>query len=255
MDSHSFDVYCLSTPLVCAGADDCFMLNCCALLLRLAKPFTTGYLQHSPKFADLFTQHLNPDYYATQQRRLGSSPGAPTLSGQRGVVSNGGVAPPNGSGTSTNGTAVPLVGSTTVGAAAAAAAKPWYGRDLLVEEVGAPGAVPSFMADVFFMTQRHIHVGLMPAVNRWAYITRLNKGIVEVWQPLRAATLNHPNTPSSGTEMWHLSGGVWAALATQGFAHLPHMASANLAQQYASCGPDLYRRADCPSQCSYTTKP
>ena len=89
-------------------------------------------------------------------------------------MSDGGAAP---HGSSSNGSATAAVAVASAGgssssngagsAGAAAAVKPWYGRELLVEGVGAAGAVPSFMADVFFVTQRHIHVGLMPAVNRW----------------------------------------------------------------------------------------
>jgi hypothetical protein len=113
------------------------MLNCSALLLRLAHPFVRGRLQGAAKFQDLFTQHLDPSYFTTQARRLGSASSTASLSGQRGVAS---------------------------GAAAAAALVPWYGGQLLAaEEAG----VPSFMADVFFVAQRHLHVGLLPAVARW----------------------------------------------------------------------------------------
>jgi hypothetical protein len=42
------------------------MLNCSALLLRLAHPFVRGRLQGAPKFADLFSQHLDPAYYTIQ---------------------------------------------------------------------------------------------------------------------------------------------------------------------------------------------
>eukprot|EP00878_Enallax_costatus_P008678 GHUV01009072.1.p1 GENE.GHUV01009072.1~~GHUV01009072.1.p1 ORF type:complete len:189 (+),score=48.96 GHUV01009072.1:1905-2471(+) len=67
------------------GAPDGFMLNLTAAVLRLTKPFTSGYLTQNPKFQDLFSKHLSPSYYTTHAHRLGSATNEATLSGQRGV--------------------------------------------------------------------------------------------------------------------------------------------------------------------------
>lgn len=109
------------------------MLTLTAAVLRLTEPFVQGYLQQKPKFQDLLTRHLNPSYYTTHAARLGSAGSEPSLSGQRGVAGS--------SGSSSS--------SSLIGADPAAAA-----------------GQASFISEVFFVAQRYIKVGLMPAVHR-----------------------------------------------------------------------------------------
>jgi hypothetical protein len=109
------------------------MLTLTAAVLRLTEPFVSGYLTQKPKFTDLLTRHLNPSYYTTHAARLGSASSEPSLSGQRGVA-----------------------GSSGSSSSSVVAADP-----------GAAAGEASFISEVFFVAQRYIKVGLMPAVHRW----------------------------------------------------------------------------------------
>lgn len=110
------------------------MLNLTAVVLRLARPFVSGYLTQNPKFSDLFERHLQPSYYTTHARRLGSAPSESTLAGRRG----------GGGGASSSSVSSQVVADDPALAAGAA----------------------SFVAEVFFLSQRYMHVGLLPAVHR-----------------------------------------------------------------------------------------
>lgn len=94
----------LSVPYtVCrTGGSDGFLLNVLGGCLRLAQPFTAGWLDlYRPggggdptalpaaaaggaprKFADLFERHLRPGYYASQKHRVGDLSGAVNLTGE-----------------------------------------------------------------------------------------------------------------------------------------------------------------------------
>jgi hypothetical protein len=126
------------------GAPDGPMLNLTAAVLRLTKPFVAGYLAQSPKFADLFARHLSPGYYTSHAPRLGGASREPTLSGQRGVAAS-----------------APAAG------AAAAASSSSSSSGIAPDPAAASGAA-SFICEVFFLAQRFMHVGLLPAVNRCA---------------------------------------------------------------------------------------
>jgi hypothetical protein len=127
---------CLSRIITCAGAPDGFMLTLTAAVLRLTKPFVSGYLTQNPKFGDLLTKHLNPSYYASHSHRLGSAVLETTLSGQRGS------------------------------SAAAAGQQQQQQQYLLAGDPAAAAGSASFISEVFFVAQRYLHVGLMPAVHR-----------------------------------------------------------------------------------------
>jgi hypothetical protein len=113
------------------------MLTLTAAVLRLTKPFVSGYLTQNPKFGDLLTKHLNPSYYSTHSHRLGGAAHETTLSGQR------------GSSSSSNG-----------------AAGQQQQQYLLAFDPAAAAGSASFISEVFFVAQRYLHVGLMPAVHR-----------------------------------------------------------------------------------------
>jgi hypothetical protein len=108
------------------------MLTLTAAVLRLTEPFISGYLTQKPKFTDLLTRHLNPSYYTTHTARLGGASSEACLSGQRGVAAS------------------------SSSSSAVVAADP-----------GAAAGEASFISEVFFVAQRYIKVGLMPAVHRW----------------------------------------------------------------------------------------
>ncbi|GIL47684.1 hypothetical protein Vafri_4440 [Volvox africanus] len=142
-----------------AGGSDGFLINVTGGCLRLAQPFVNGWLDlyrngadplavvaagaaaappALPRFADLFEKHLRPDYYRTQRHRLGDLSGVYNTTGSRG---SGGFTADDDPPT----TAPPLLAPG--------------------EAVGGEGA-PSFMADVFFLTQLMMHVGPIPSVYR-----------------------------------------------------------------------------------------
>jgi hypothetical protein len=110
------------------------MLTLTAAVLRLTKPFVSGYLTQNAKFGDLLTKHLSPSYYASHRHRLGSAVLEPTLSDQRG--------------------------------APAAVSQQQQQQYLLAADPAAAAGAASFISEVFFMAQRYLHVGLMPAVHR-----------------------------------------------------------------------------------------
>jgi hypothetical protein len=112
------------------------MLTLTAAVLRLTEPFVSGYFKQNPKFKDLLSRHLDPTYYTTHASRLGSASNEPSLSGPRGT---------GGSSSSSSGGRQVV----TVAADPAAAA-----------------GQASFIAEVFFIAQRYMRVGLMPAVHR-----------------------------------------------------------------------------------------
>jgi hypothetical protein len=114
------------------------MLTLTAAVLLLTGPFVQGYLQQKPKFQDLLTRHLNPNYYTTHAARLGSAASEPSLSGQRGVAGSSG----GGSSSSSS------------------------GGSLIAADPAAAAGQASFITEVFFIAQRYIKVGLMPAVHR-----------------------------------------------------------------------------------------
>jgi hypothetical protein len=113
------------------------MLTLTAAVLRLTEPFVSGYFKQNPKFKDLLSRHLNPTYYTTHASRLGSASNEPSLSGPRGT---------SGSSSSSGSGGRQVV---TVAADPAAAA-----------------GQASFIAEVFFIAQQYMRVGLMPAVHR-----------------------------------------------------------------------------------------
>ncbi|EFJ50717.1 hypothetical protein VOLCADRAFT_116740 [Volvox carteri f. nagariensis] len=144
-----------------AGGSDGFLLNVTGGCLRLAQPFVNGWLdlyrngadplaataaaaaggstlQPLPRFADLFDKHLRPEYYRTQRHRLGDLSGVYNAQGSRG---SGGFTADDDPPT----TAPPLL--------------------VPGDMVGGEGS-PSFMADVFFLTQLMMHVGPIPCVYR-----------------------------------------------------------------------------------------
>jgi hypothetical protein len=110
------------------------MLTLTAAVLRLTEPFVQGYLQQKPKFQDLLTRHLNPNYYTTHAARLGSAASEPSLSGQRGVAGSSGGSSGSGS--------------------------------LIAVDPAAAAGQASFITEVFFIAQRYMKVGLMPSVHR-----------------------------------------------------------------------------------------
>jgi hypothetical protein len=122
-----------------SGAPDGFMLTLTAAVLRLTKPFVSGYLTQNPKFGDLLTKHLNPSYYASHKHRLGGAVLEATLSGQQGELS---------------------------AAAAAGNNQQQQQQYLLAADPAAAAGAASFISEVFFVAQRYLHVGLMPAVHR-----------------------------------------------------------------------------------------
>ncbi|KIZ03660.1 hypothetical protein MNEG_4303 [Monoraphidium neglectum] len=157
------------------GASDGFCINLTAVLLRMARPFVQGALQGSPKFADLFTKHLSPSWYRTQRRRrLAEVAGVPvaTLSGDRGIVEGDG------------------------GEGGDQGAKP--PPPLMADDPTAAAAETSFIADVFFLTQRHLHTGLMPAVHRH------NKLMEHFYRSLAASGAWPPGARAAPLE-WHLA--------------------------------------------------
>ncbi|GIL70129.1 hypothetical protein Vretifemale_999 [Volvox reticuliferus] len=142
-----------------AGGSDGFLLNVTGGCLRLAQPFVNGWLDlyrngadplavvaaaaaappvALPRFADLFEKHLQPDYYRTQRHRLGDLSGVYNATGSR------------GSGGFTADDDPPPTAPTLLAPG---------------DAVGGEGA-PSFMADVFFLTQLMMHVGPIPSVYR-----------------------------------------------------------------------------------------
>lgn len=121
----------LTRPQQTTGTPDGPMLTLTAAVLRLTEPFVSGYFKQNPKFKDLLSRHLNPTYYTTHASRLGSASNEPSLSGPRGTSGSGGRQ------------------VVTVAADPAAAA-----------------GQASFIAEVFFIAQRYMRVGLMPAVHR-----------------------------------------------------------------------------------------
>ena len=124
-------------PPPCTGTPDGPMLTLTAAVLRLTEPFVSGYFKQNPNFKDLLSRHLNPTYYTTHASRLGSASNEPSLSGPRGT---------GGSSSSSSSRGRQVV---TVAADPAAAA-----------------GQASFIAEVFFIAQRYMRVGLMPAVHR-----------------------------------------------------------------------------------------
>ncbi|GFR44877.1 hypothetical protein Agub_g6220, partial [Astrephomene gubernaculifera] len=147
-----------------AGGSDGFLLNVTGGCLRLAEPFTSGWLAiyrsgadpfaaaaaaaaggaALPRFADLFEKHLRPEYYRTQRHRLGDLSGVFNVTGSRGS------------------------GGFTADDDPPAAGPPML---LQSDAVGGEGA-PSFMADVFFLTQLLLHVGPMQSVFRRRAMTK-----------------------------------------------------------------------------------
>lgn len=117
------------------------MLTLTAAVLRLTEPFVQGYLTQKPKFQDLFSRHLNPNYYTTHAARLGSASTEPSLSGQRGVAAG-----------SSDGSSGSNGGS--------------IGLGMLAADPAAAGQQVSFITEVFFVAQRYMRVGLMPSVHR-----------------------------------------------------------------------------------------
>lgn len=90
---------CCRAPCAATGGSDGFLLNVLGGCLRLAQPFTAGWLDlyraggggdptaaaagAAPrKFADLFERHLRPGYYASQKHRVGDLSGAVNLTGE-----------------------------------------------------------------------------------------------------------------------------------------------------------------------------
>ncbi|KAF6265753.1 ubiquitin elongating factor core-domain-containing protein [Scenedesmus sp. NREL 46B-D3] len=136
------------------GAPDGFMLTLTAAVLRLTKPFVSGYLTQNPKFCDLLTKHLNPSYYASHGHRLGSAVLETTLSGQRGSPAD---------------------------AAAGSSSTCGGQQHLLAADPAAAAAAASFISEVFFVAQRYLHVGLMPAVHRYT------KLYAHLWERYSAA--------------------------------------------------------------------
>jgi hypothetical protein len=122
------------------GAPDGFMLTLTAAVLRLTKPFVSGCLTQNPKFGDLLTKHLNPSFYASHKHRLGGAVLEATLSGQAGGVS--------------------------AAATAANSQQQQQQQYLLAADPAAAAGAASFISEVFFLGQRYLHVGLMPAVHR-----------------------------------------------------------------------------------------
>jgi hypothetical protein len=124
------------------------MLNLTAAVLRLTKPFTSGYLQQSPKFTDLLSRHLSPAYFSSRgTARLGAGVAAEqSLSGERGMAAAAAAAAAGSSGSS---------GGSSSGSGVVIAADP-----------AAAAASASFIAEAFFIAQRYMHVGLLPAVHR-----------------------------------------------------------------------------------------
>ncbi|GLC54869.1 hypothetical protein PLESTB_000914600 [Pleodorina starrii] len=144
-----------------AGGSDGFLLNVTGGCLRLAQPFVNGWLDlyrsgadplaaaaaacggaaaatPLPRFADLFDKHLRPDYYRTQRHRLGDLSAVFNATGSRGS------------------------GGFTADDDPPSAAPPLLAP---VDAVGGEGS-PSFMADVFFLTQLLMHVGPIPSIYR-----------------------------------------------------------------------------------------
>ena len=60
------------------------MINVSAVCLRFCRPFVEGFLAREPKHIDLFTKHINPQYYTLQAHRLGDLSATNTLAGSGG---------------------------------------------------------------------------------------------------------------------------------------------------------------------------
>ncbi|PNW74777.1 hypothetical protein CHLRE_12g510300v5 [Chlamydomonas reinhardtii] len=142
-----------------AGGSDGFLLNVTGGCLRLAQPFVSGWLDlyreghdpvaaclaaaaagapapAAPRWTDLLDKHLRPEYYVTQKHRLGDLSGVFNATGSRGA------------------------GGYTADDDPPTAAPP------LLLAGDSPDSGPSFIADVFFLTQLMLHVGPMPTVYR-----------------------------------------------------------------------------------------
>jgi len=117
-------------------------------MLRFARPFIEGYLAKAPKFSDLFDRHLSPSYYTSQAHRLGDATRSMTLAG------NAGAEDTSASGQVSASRQVSFFAKEEGGAAASTS--------------GGGAGPPSFVADAFFLTQRMLHVGLLPAYHRYA---------------------------------------------------------------------------------------
>eukprot|EP00879_Flechtneria_rotunda_P009788 GHRR01010238.1.p1 GENE.GHRR01010238.1~~GHRR01010238.1.p1 ORF type:complete len:402 (+),score=186.96 GHRR01010238.1:50-1207(+) len=149
------------------GAPDGFMLNLTAAILRLTKPFVSGYISQSNKFMDLFSKHLVPTHYMTHGHRLGSATAEATLSGERGVF---GAAASAGGGSSSNNHIPPRPAAPlAAGSAGSSSSNGTSSSDdvLMAADPAAAAASASFIAEVFFIAQRYLRVGLLPAVNRF----------------------------------------------------------------------------------------
>ena len=72
---------CNCACVLCAGCTDGLMINVSAVCLRFCRPFVEGFLAREPKHIDLFTKHINPQYYTLQAHRLGDLSATNTLVG------------------------------------------------------------------------------------------------------------------------------------------------------------------------------
>uniref|UniRef100_A0A7S3VL76 Ubiquitin conjugation factor E4 core domain-containing protein n=1 Tax=Dunaliella tertiolecta TaxID=3047 RepID=A0A7S3VL76_DUNTE len=143
-----------------AGCSDAMAVNLAAVTLRFARPFVAGFWSGSPKFADLMPKHLMPAYYATQPHRMQCLQSVSSLAGERGFSVANAVAQLRESPSTSS--ILPQMCSPVASAHGYAADTP-----------GGPGS-PSFIADCFFLAQKMLHVGIMPAVFRF-------KRLVEYW--------------------------------------------------------------------------
>ena len=157
------------------GASDSFALGVVSLALRFCRPFLDP--------SDKTLAHLDPAYYTTAAPyRLPGVDREARLDGNRPAAVD-----------DEDGTALP---SSTP-------------RPYLSPSPGAPNA-PHFIADCFFLTQRLVHVGLLPAANRF----------LEGWERIAraAAAGGHPPGAPPGLEEALFRDSGMAALADPAFA-------------------------------------
>ncbi|KAL6746135.1 ubiquitin elongating factor core-domain-containing protein [Haematococcus lacustris] len=155
--------------------------------MRFARPFVNGFNDKSPKFSDLFSRHLSPAYYATQLCRVGDLAATDSLAGERGhsvaaaaaaLLQPPGAADPLGPGSPP--AAAPLsawvhgrVGGWLVDSPAPSPPNTNGAGAASPAAAAAAPLPPSFMADVFFLTLKWIHVGLMPCLYRYQRLSEV----------------------------------------------------------------------------------
>lgn len=131
------------------ASNDNYALSLVAVALRFCRPFVSGFLEGQPKFRDVLTKHLSPDYYTRAAHRLPGLEKEATLAGEKGLART-----TSGASASSSGANGAMAGSAVCGSGT------------LRDPLEGPDA-PSFVADCFFITQRLMHVGLVPAYRRW----------------------------------------------------------------------------------------